>query len=193
MSIRILVELYGVWKENIVARKFFAQNDSELRFSFLPLDMRYVRVGRGCMIERGARIMCFPEFGKHQLKPDFILENGVTIGPRLTALVADKLVIKRNAILAENVSLVTENHGMNASAETPYAWQELTTGPIVIGEGCWIGQNVTVLANVEIGDRCIIAAGAVVTKSIPSRSIAAGVPAKVIKRWDDAIQNWISV
>ena len=53
--------------------------------------------------------------------------------------------------------------------------------PITIGEDCWLGGNVVVCPGVTIGNRCIIAAGSVVTKDIPDDSLAAGVPA-VVKR-----------
>ena len=55
------------------------------------------------------------------------------------------------------------------------------TQPIKIGNHVWIGVNVTILKGVTIGDGCIIAAGSVVTKDIPERCLAAGIPAKVIK------------
>lgn len=59
--------------------------------------------------------------------------------------------------------------------------------PIKIGNHVWIGLGVTILKGVTIGDGAVIAAGAVVTKSIPPKSLAAGVPAKVIKsniKWE---------
>ena len=52
---------------------------------------------------------------------------------------------------------------------------------INIGNDCWIGANVSVLAGVTIGDGCVIATGSVVTKDIPANCIAAGIPA-VVKR-----------
>jgi acetyltransferase-like isoleucine patch superfamily enzyme len=52
---------------------------------------------------------------------------------------------------------------------------------VVIGKGAWLGANVIVLPGVTIGANAVVAAGAVVTKSIPERVVAAGVPAKVIK------------
>ena len=54
-------------------------------------------------------------------------------------------------------------------------------GIINIGNNVWIADNVTLLSGVSIGDGAVIGAGAVVTKDIPAYSVAAGVPAKVIK------------
>lgn len=52
---------------------------------------------------------------------------------------------------------------------------------VTIGNDVWIGQRVMIMPGVTIGDGCIIAAGAVVTKDIPPYSIAGGVPARVLK------------
>ncbi len=54
--------------------------------------------------------------------------------------------------------------------------------PIHIGNDCWFGANVTVCPGVTIGDNCVIGAGSVVTKDIPSNTFAAGVPCKVIRK-----------
>ena len=55
-------------------------------------------------------------------------------------------------------------------------------GPVTIGDFVWCGLNVTILPGVNIGDRVIVGAGSVVTKSIPAGSIVAGNPAKIIGR-----------
>jgi acetyltransferase-like isoleucine patch superfamily enzyme len=65
--------------------------------------------------------------------------------------------------------------------------------PITIGRRVWCGARVTVCAGVEIGDDVVIGAGAVVVKSIPPRSIAAGVPARVIgplERKPGEFESW---
>lgn len=56
--------------------------------------------------------------------------------------------------------------------------------PIKVGDNCWFGANVSVMPGVTIGSGCVIAAGAVVTKDIPDNSVAAGVPAKVVRTID---------
>lgn len=62
----------------------------------------------------------------------------------------------------------------------PMLDQPYTEAPVVIGDDVWLGANVVITCGVTIGDGCVIAAGAVVTKDIPPYSIAAGVPARVI-------------
>lgn len=53
--------------------------------------------------------------------------------------------------------------------------------PVVIGNHVWIGSRAMILKGVKIGDDAVIAAGAIVTKDVPSNSIVAGVPARVIR------------
>lgn len=74
-----------------------------------------------------------------------------------------------------------------------YGSQELIKMNVEIGEYCWIGEKVMILPGVTIGDWCIIGAGSVVNKSIPSYSIAAGNPAKVIKRYNFETHIWEKV
>ena len=56
-----------------------------------------------------------------------------------------------------------------------------SNGPIIIGDNVWIGDKVTILSGVKIGNNAIIGSNSVVTKDIPPFSVAAGIPAKVIK------------
>lgn len=62
-----------------------------------------------------------------------------------------------------------------------------------IGDGTWIGEKVCILSNVSIGEKCIIGAGSVVTKSVPDYCVAVGNPAKVVKYWDDDKTEWNEV
>lgn len=54
-------------------------------------------------------------------------------------------------------------------------------GTVKIGNNCWIGANAAILSNTILGDNCIVAAGAIVTRSFPSGSVVAGVPARLIR------------
>jgi acetyltransferase-like isoleucine patch superfamily enzyme len=63
------------------------------------------------------------------------------------------------------------------------------TAPITVGNDVYFGVRATILPGVKIGNRCIIGAGSVVTKDIPDNSVAAGVPARVIKTTDEYLEN----
>jgi len=65
----------------------------------------------------------------------------------------------------------------------PVPWQGFTSkGPTRVGDNVWCGANVVITSGVTIGERCVIGANSVVTTRIPPFSIAAGVPARVVKK-----------
>jgi acetyltransferase-like isoleucine patch superfamily enzyme len=67
--------------------------------------------------------------------------------------------------------------------EKPITWQGFESkGPTRIGDNCWLGANVVVTSGVTIGERCVIGANSVVTHDVEPFSIAAGVPARVLRR-----------
>ena len=94
------------------------------------------------------------------------------------------LEIGDDCIIGQYFSCHPENHHYDSTV-LPIRLQGVSRKGIKIGRDCWIGAKVTVLDGVEIGDHCVIAAGAVVTKSMPAYSVIGGVPAKVIKERKD--------
>lgn len=104
-------------------------------------------------------------------------------------IIAGDVTIGKYCQLAPYVSINTYNHPQ--SHITTYINHRLLDGIMsnyktskktFIGNDVWIGKNVIILDNVKIGNGAIIAAGSVVTKDIPPYHIAAGVPAKIIKK-----------
>ena len=96
-----------------------------------------------------------------------------------------------------NVTIVTPMHPMLGEERRSIVCSDgverflCYAKPVVIGNDCWFGANVVVCPGVTIGDNCVIGAGSVVTRDIPSNSFAAGVPAKVIRQITekDSIRN----
>lgn len=107
--------------------------------------------------------------------------NNVGIGEYSRIGGSGGVTIGDNTIIAQYFSAHPENHVFH-NIHKLIKDQGTVRSQIVIGENCWIGAKVTVLAGVNIGDNCVVAAGSVVTKDIPANSVAAGVPAKILKK-----------
>jgi acetyltransferase-like isoleucine patch superfamily enzyme len=109
------------------------------------------------------------------------LDEGVFIGPFGYIIGNGGLEIGKNTLIAKNSTIMTESHRyMDPSVPIKFQGHEL--GKVQIGENVWIGANVVVLTGVTIGDGSVVGAGSVVTTDIPRYGIAAGVPAKVIRK-----------
>lgn len=93
---------------------------------------------------------------------------------------AGGLDIGPDCIIGAYLSCHPENHNFE-DAETLIRHQGVSRKGIKVGANCWIGAKVTILDGVTVGDNCVIAAGAVLTKSFPANTIIGGVPAKVLR------------
>ena len=71
--------------------------------------------------------------------------------------------------------------GRSLSQENNFNFHDISVAPVRIGKNSWIGNNVSILKGVEIGERSVVAAGSVVNRSFPNDSIIGGVPAKILK------------
>lgn len=93
------------------------------------------------------------------------------------------IIFGDNVELGPGVTIISSNHNLeNFRLHT-------ISPPITIGSNVWIGANSTILPSVEIGDNVIIGANSLVSKDIPSNSIAVGNPCKVIKKKEDYTEN----
>ena len=89
-------------------------------------------------------------------------------------------------MMGADVTIITRNHEF-ARTDIPMMEQGFRPEePVFIGNDVWIGDRVMIMPGVHIGDGCIIGGGTVVTKDIPAYTIAAGVPARVLRTRQDA-------
>jgi len=158
-----------------------------------------IRLGPGSLLVAITRHPAAPmqHPGKKQVRQEFspriAIGDRVTSTANLTVAAMSEITIENDVMFASNINITDGLHGYE-SANEPYQYQRMfRIAPILIKRGCWIGQNVVILPGVTIGEFTIIGANSVVTKSVPDRCIAAGAPAKVIKKWDETTQRWVSV
>ncbi|KAA9349766.1 DapH/DapD/GlmU-related protein [Larkinella humicola] len=86
------------------------------------------------------------------------------------------ITIEDEVQIGPRVNITSENHPID-----PADRQTLIPKPVVIKRNAWIGAGATILPGVTIGENAVVAAGAVVSRDVPSNTVVAGVPAKVMK------------
>lgn len=121
----------------------------------------------------------YTDFGKNlTIGKDVFINSGCHFQDQGGITIGDGCFIGHNVIFSTiNHDLYPQNNRKNHYA------------PVHIGNHVWIGSNVTILSGVKIGDWASIAAGAVVTKDVPSYTVVGGVPARIIKKIERNNQN----
>jgi acetyltransferase-like isoleucine patch superfamily enzyme len=141
------------------------------------LSLNGVKLGRNVTIARGAVLTCTGVIAR--------IGDGIRIGDR-SAVGAGSFIggqggvsIGDDVIMGAGVRIFSENHEYQA-LDRPIRAQGETRRGVAIDDDCWIGAGATIVDGVSVGTGCVIAAGAVVTRSVPPFTIAAGVPARAI-------------
>ncbi len=164
----------------------------------------YLKRGKGSVIYRSVRkdLVPFNHFalGNHSVVEDFsclnnavgdlIIGNNSRIG--LGNTIIGPVQIGNGVNLGQRITISGLNHNY-LDVDNTIASQGVSTLPIVIEDDVWIGANSIILAGVSIGKHSIIGAGSIVTHSVPSFSVAAGNPAKIVKQYDFEKKEWVRI
>lgn len=160
-----------------------------------PSDIRgkkYVELNDGFTSGFGCRLEAYPENKNEKV---LIFGKNVQINDYVHITARKKVVIEDNVLIASKVFISDLNHGCYSS-DTIFDMniipteRKLFSKPVIIHKNVWIGENVSILSGVEIGENSIIGAGSVVTKNIPMNTIAIGNPARVIKKYNEITKKW---
>jgi len=141
---------------------------------------RRVRVGLlrglGARLERGVSL----HGGTHVTRPGHLVVGGGTFLNRGCYLdLQAPLTLGRDVTVGHGATFVTTKHAIGPSHRR---CGPATAEPIEVGDGAWIGANVTLLPGVTVGPGAVVAAGAVVTSDVPADWMVAGVPARLVRR-----------
>lgn len=139
-------------------------------------------LGYGCRFDLGGEGTTL-EFGEN-----------CRLNDRVHIVAHESVVIGDDVLMASNIFISDTSHGsFSESPSRPDVAPNnrmLVTSPVSIGNNVWIGEGVCIMPGVSIGDGCTIGANSVVTKSVPSNTVAAGAPARVVRHWNEAAEIW---
>lgn len=195
MSVSAIYRSYGAWgfcrlALDVAVTKIMFRGARIVRRPFYIRGTGSIKLGKGFTSGPGLRIDAEGESAVVSIGEDVQVNNQVHIGA------VQRVVIGNRVLIASGVYISDHNHGAYSGADqssplTPPVARPLRAMPVEIAEDVWLGEHVCVLPGVRIGKGTIVGAASVVTKSLPDYVIAAGAPAKVIKRFDFDAQMWV--
>jgi acetyltransferase-like isoleucine patch superfamily enzyme len=181
---------------NLLLTKFLYKNARLIRRPYYIRGRQFCKVGKGFTTGVGLRLDCFPvkecnvcvEIGDNVQLNDYVHIGAI-----------NSIKIGNNVLIASKVFITDHNHGsygyMNVHSNPSVVPQErdLSFSKVVIEDNVWIGELTSILPGVTISEGSIIGAMSLVNKDIPPYSIAVGIPAKVIKRYNFKSNLWEKV
>ena len=179
--------------KRLADRLIMNQRDARPRWYVRLLAPLYQHRGRGSKIYCSVRMDTPPyrrfSLGRHSVVESFSCINNavgdVVIGDYtrigLHNTIIGPVTIGSHVNLAQGITVTALNHNFS-NPQQRIDEQGVSTQPVTIGDDVWIGANAVILPGVNIGNHCVVAAGAVVTKDVPDNTLVAGVPAKPIKK-----------
>lgn len=175
--------------------KFQYSNARIIRRPFYVRGKKYIKIGAGFITGVGTRI---DAFASNNVACIHIGKN-VQLNDYVHIAAIKSITIGNNVLIASKVFITDHNHGfygannLNSSPMVPPMKRELYSAPVKIEDNVWIGEFVSILPGVTIGQGSIIGTMSVVTKDIPPNSIAVGSPARVIKKYNFNLKTWEKV
>ncbi|AZI43777.1 acetyltransferase [Deinococcus psychrotolerans] len=156
----------------------------------------YVEVGHNLRVGKRCRIETISEHNGLSYFPRLTFGNNVSLNDDVHIACVSRVEIGNNVLMASKIYISDHNHGSYSGEhqDSPVlapGERHLGYAPVVIEDNVWLGELVSVLPGVTIGEGSIIGANSVVSRNIPPYCIAVGTPACVIKRYDFKFAQWI--
>lgn len=151
-----------------------------------------ISIGSNTKIDSFSAITAWTNYRGQGFHPQLKIGSDCRIGAYNHITAVERITIGDGALTGKWVTITDNSHGQLVAdqIETPPAFRPLfSKGEVIIGKNVWICDKATITAGVTIGDGCIIAANAVVTKSVPPYSLVAGNPARVMKSLDISLEK----
>lgn len=167
---------------SLILTKLFYKKARLIRQPFDIRGKKYIEIGEKFTTGVGCRLEAYPNDTRKILK----IGKNVQINDYVHIAARESVVIEDNVLIASKVFITDLNHGIydeNIESDLKIIPKEraLSSKPVKIEKNVWIGESVSILPGVKIGENSIVGAGSVVTKSFPKNVIVAGNPAKILK------------
>ena len=157
---------------------------------------RFIRFGANIYAQGNLSLHAVSSYGNQRFQPVIEIGDAVSFSERVHISCIESVQIGKRVLIGSGTYIGDHHHGVyngphQSHPDSPPASRVLGGGgPVIICDDVWIGDNVVIIGAVTIGRGSIIGANSVVRRDIPDRTIAGGVPARVIKRFNQTTFQW---
>jgi acetyltransferase-like isoleucine patch superfamily enzyme len=188
-----LSHLYYRLKSAIVYRAFFGHfgKESVVRRPLLISNPQFIHIGDRVFIRDGVRLEVLR--GSSDRIPVLKIGSGTNIEQNVHIVCQSRVEIGKEVSITGHCCIVDVTHECDDPSDSRHVASRIKdeNSFVVIDDGSFLGFGAVVLPNVRIGKKCVIGALSVVVGDIPDYCVAAGSPARVIKRYDAETQTWV--
>lgn len=149
----------------------------------------FIELGDGVLIWPGCRIEGVSEHAGERYAPLIRMGDGVTLQQYCHLTAAGQLTIGAGTTILCGALITDIDHEFQALDESAYG-QGMTVRPTTIGANCLIGAGARIQAGTTLGKQCIVGTNAVVRGDFPDQCVIAGIPARIVRRYDPASGTW---
>ena len=152
-----------------------------------------IYLGQNVVLGDNTKLLCTTSYNSEIFNPSpqIILGDRFHCTRNLTIQCCNSVYIENDVTIASDVFIIDYNHGFSPLTKNYLENNLSISSGVKISNGVWIGNQCIILGGVHIGEKTIVGAGSVVTKSFPSYCIIAGNPARIIKKYDFNTNSWI--
>ena len=162
---------------------------------------RHMRIGRNLHAGDHLWLDAITDYAGEPHHPQLILGDNIGLSRDVHIACLHRVEIGSGLLAGSHVLITDHTHGRYRPTGLPQTDPAVppldrplhSAGPVLIGRNVWLGDNVVVLPGAVIGDGAVIGANAVVSGPISPGTIAVGAPARAIRRWDPAHQQWLPI
>ncbi len=192
--------LYGIirhCRDIIFSRLILGRQIKLVKFPFYIFGARHITFGKGFVAGVNLRIEALSRVPDK--KPSLIIGDFTKFNDNIHIGCISKIRIGSNTLLGSHILIEDHNHGVykgeqvHDSPDIPPEKRKYSYADVEIGDNVWIGDQVCVLPGAKIGNGAVIGAMSLVNSEIPPHTMAAGIPAKVIKQFNFENNRWEKV
>lgn len=194
------MSLFGQYSPSEVFKNIYALSLTKLFYPKARLIRRpiYLRGGRKLFkYGKGLTTGYSCRIEMQGTSPVLLIGENCKMNDRVHISAHEMVVIGNNVLIGSNVLITDNSHGSydvnSEGPDIPPDKKEIATSPVRIGNNVWIGEFVSILPGVNIGNGVIVGSNSVVTHNIPDNTVVAGNPARPIKKWDTGKKAWTTV